>query len=87
MAYLKRNLCYRIVPTTVACHALQTIRKVRVRECLAIEVDTSLRAERVVKVLERLKGWRGTPRVSRLDNGPELSPCICKRGMRATAWS
>ena len=44
-----------------------------VRECLAIEVDTSLRAERVVKVLERLKGWRGTPRVIRLDNGPELT--------------
>jgi transposase InsO family protein len=32
-----------------------------------------LRAERVVKVLERLKGWRGTPRVIRLDNGPELT--------------
>ncbi len=44
-----------------------------VRECLAIEVDTSLRAERVVKVLERLKGWRGTPRMIRLDNGPELT--------------
>lgn len=44
-----------------------------VRECLAIEVDTSLRAERVVRVLEHLKEWRGTPRVIRLDNGPELT--------------
>jgi putative transposase len=44
-----------------------------VRECLAIEVDTSLRAERVVRVLEHLKQWRGTPRVIRLDNGPELT--------------
>lgn len=44
-----------------------------VRECLAIELDTSLRAERVVRVLERLKGWRGTPRMIRLDNGPELT--------------
>ena len=25
------------------------------------------------KVLERLKGWRGTPRVVRLDDGPELT--------------
>lgn len=41
-----------------------------VRECLAIEVDTPLRAERVVKVLEGLKGWRGLPRMIRLDNGP-----------------
>lgn len=44
-----------------------------VRECLAIEVDTSLRAERVVRVHEGLKDWRGTPRMIRLDNGPELT--------------
>jgi putative transposase len=44
-----------------------------VRECLAIEVDTSLKAERVVRVLERLKDWRGTPQMIRLDNGPELT--------------
>jgi putative transposase len=44
-----------------------------VRECLAIEVDTSLKAERVVRVLERLKSWRGVPRIIRLDNGPELT--------------
>ncbi|KNZ82635.1 integrase, partial [Providencia stuartii] len=29
------------------------------RECLAIEVDTSLPAERVIRVLERLKIDRG----------------------------
>jgi putative transposase len=44
-----------------------------VRECLAIEVDTSLKAERVVRVLERLKAWRGTSQMIRLDNGPELT--------------
>ena len=44
-----------------------------VRECLAREVDTSLRAERVVRVLEHLKQSRGTRRVIRLDNGPELT--------------
>lgn len=44
-----------------------------VRECLTIEVDTSLRAERVVIALERLKDWRGVPQMIRLDNGPELT--------------
>ncbi len=43
-----------------------------VRECLAIEVDTSLPAERVVRVLNRLKEWRGLPEQIRLDNGPEF---------------
>lgn len=43
-----------------------------VRECLTIEVDTSLPAERVVRVLNRLKEWRGLPEQIRLDNGPEF---------------
>lgn len=43
-----------------------------VRECLAIEVDTSLTAERVIRVLEQLKAGRGLPRQIRVDNGPEL---------------
>ena len=43
-----------------------------VREILDIEVDTSLPSERVVRVLEQLKGWRGTPEAIRCDNGPEL---------------
>ena len=42
------------------------------RECLAIEVDTSLQAERVIRVLERLKVDRGVPKKIRVDNGPEL---------------
>lgn len=42
------------------------------RECLAIEVDTSLPAERVVRMLEQLKEERGLPQQIRLDNGPEL---------------
>ena len=42
-----------------------------VRECLAIEVDTSLPAERVVRVLNQLKQWRDLPQQIRLDNGPE----------------
>ena len=42
------------------------------RECLAIEVDTSLPSERVIRVLEQLKAERGLPQQIRLDNGPEL---------------
>jgi putative transposase len=39
---------------------------------LAIEVDTSLPADRVIRVLERLKTERGLPKQIRVDNGPEL---------------
>ncbi len=42
------------------------------REALWIEVDTSLPAERVIRVLEMLLLWRGTPQQIRMDNGPEL---------------
>jgi len=42
------------------------------RECLAIEVDTSLGGGRVVRVLEQLKQQRGLPRQIRSDNGPEF---------------
>lgn len=42
------------------------------REALWIEVDTSLPAERVVRVLEQLLNWRGKPTSIRMDNGPEL---------------
>lgn len=43
-----------------------------VREALAIEVDTSLPAERVIRVLDQLKESRGLPRQIRVDNGPEF---------------
>lgn len=43
-----------------------------VREILAIEVDTSLPAERVIRVLEQLKDSYPLPKQIRVDNGPEL---------------
>ncbi len=43
-----------------------------IREGLAIEIDTSLPAERVIRVLEQVVAWRGQPQAFRLDNGPEL---------------
>lgn len=42
------------------------------REALWIEIDTSLPAERVIRVLEMLLLWRGSPKQIRMDNGPEL---------------
>ena len=42
------------------------------REMLAFEIDTSLRAERVIRVLEQLKTERELPYMIRVDNGPEL---------------
>src|SRR5207244_3845685 len=42
------------------------------RECLAIEVRSSLTAERVIEVLERLFEQYGAPLVLRSDNGPEF---------------
>jgi putative transposase len=42
------------------------------KECLAIEVDTSLPGRRVVSVLERLAQSRGLPQSVTVDNGPEF---------------
>ncbi len=42
------------------------------RECLAIEVDTSLPSARVVRVLDRLVWVLGLPESLRIDNGPEF---------------
>lgn len=58
--------------TIVDCHS---------RECLVLEVDTSLNGERVVRVLERLKETRGLPVVIQTDNGPEFT------GHALVAWA
>jgi putative transposase len=42
------------------------------RECLAIEVDTSLPAMRVVRALDGLVWQHGLPESLRVDNGPEF---------------
>ncbi|SEB12207.1 Integrase core domain-containing protein [Chitinophaga terrae (ex Kim and Jung 2007)] len=42
------------------------------RESLAIEVDTSLPALRLIRVLERIIEQRGKPTCPRTDNGPEF---------------
>lgn len=42
------------------------------REALAIEIDSSLPAKRVIRVLDQLVDWRGSPQRIRVDNGPEF---------------
>jgi putative transposase len=49
-----------------------TIEDVFTRECLAVEVDTSLISARVVAVLDRLVQARGAPAVISVDNGSEF---------------
>ncbi|AMD47375.1 hypothetical protein H558_14885 [Bordetella holmesii H558] len=51
------------------------------RECLAIEVDTSLPGLRVAMVLQRLAEMRGLPRSITVDNGPEFA------GRALDAWA
>jgi putative transposase len=43
------------------------------RECLALEVDTSMPSRRVTRVLAHIAGSRGAPVAIRSDNGPEMS--------------
>ncbi len=49
------------------------------RECLALEVDRSLTAERVLDVLTNLFLTRGVPRHIRSDNGPEFIAAAIRR--------
>ena len=50
-----------------------TIVDVLTKECVAIEVDTSLSGARVARVLERLARQGRKPAAIVLDNGPELT--------------
>ena len=57
------------------------------RECLAAEVDTSIPAARVVRVLARLRELRGLPQLLVTDNGPEfagqaLHVWACEQGVK-----
>jgi putative transposase len=51
------------------------------RECLAMEVDTSLPGLRVARVLDQLGQVRGLPEVITVDNGPEFA------GRALDAWA
>ena len=40
---------------------------------LAVEIDTEISAQRVVRILDQIAVWRGLPVRIRFDNGPELT--------------
>jgi putative transposase len=42
------------------------------RECLPVEIDTSITGKRLIRVFERLRQELGLPHVLRVDNGPEF---------------
>jgi putative transposase len=50
-----------------------TVIDIFTKECLAIEVDTSINGERVTRVLDWLVLARGCPEVITTDNGPEFA--------------
>ena len=51
------------------------------RQCLAIEVDTSLSGGRVVRVLDAIAAGRGYPKTLVMDNGTELT------GIAMACWA
>ena len=52
------------------------------RDALAIEIDISLTANRVVRVLEQMCQWYGSPETIRSDNGPEFRSEAVQPGPR-----
>ena len=71
---------------TGRCFRALTIVDDFLRECSAIEVDTSPGGRRVVGVLDRLAETRGLPEIITIDNGPEfagraLDECAYRKGI------
>lgn len=56
-----------------------TILDIFTKECLGIEVDTSINGERVTRVLDWLFLTRGCPEVITTDNGPEFAGKVLDR--------
>lgn len=42
------------------------------RECLAVEIDTSITGKRLIRALERLRSERGLPEILRVDSSLEF---------------
>jgi len=52
------------------------------RECIHMEVDTSLSSRRVINVLERVEQSRGLPKQIGLDQGPEFTSDAIQKWLR-----
>ena len=59
--------------STGRCFRAFTVVDSYTRECLAIEVDSSLSSRRITRVLEWIIQQRGRPETLRCDNGPEFT--------------
>jgi putative transposase len=80
---LKRWQCHRrlhkscyprvAVSSSIAAHSNERWATDFTRECLAIEVDTSLSGHRVARVLDAIGSVRGFPQTIVMDNGTELT--------------
>ncbi len=55
------------------CFRTLNVLDIVTHECLAIEVDTSLPGQRVVRVLDQLVATYGAPKQITIDNGPEFA--------------
>ncbi len=69
---------------------VRTLRTLKVidcckRECLLIEVETSITGKRVVAVLALLVAMRGKPKGIRVDNGPEFGSKLSTPGPSSKA--
>lgn len=53
------------------------------RDALAIEIDISLTAQRVIRTLDQLCDWHGAPEAIRSDNGPEFRSHLVQEWARA----
>lgn len=59
-------------PYSGRCYRLLNVLDEGCREGLAIEIDTSIPALRVIRTLANVCAWRGYPSGIRCDNGPEF---------------
>jgi putative transposase len=73
---LQENICWSM---DFMSDRLMDGRKIRTlniidnynRECLSVEIETSIPTKRVIRILERIREFRGLPKEIRIDNGPE----------------
>ena len=71
------NICWSVDFIQDALMSGQKFRTFNVlddfsRESPVVQVDIGLPAARIIRVLDHIVAWRGSPEELRMDNGPEL---------------
>jgi putative transposase len=85
-AAMQANECWSmdfVMDVTLAGRRIRVLAIVDdfTRECLAVEVDSSIGGARVARVLDRIVEFRGKPKAITVDNGPEFA------GRTLDAWA